>query len=167
MLSPQQKFSNETKHLPPYSSFLSLYSLLLKEPKLYPSFSLVSFFFPAVSHHRHACSHQCLLKVSHWHSTTKSSSFSHLESWFHGLLEFDQKKRSCRRCLSDHNPRRHKLKPVVIQFNSMFLTSSLHGMSNCARQEGISAASAATMQQPVQQPGSSWATAGQQPNVQS
>ncbi|KAL2903690.1 Squamosa promoter-binding-like protein 12 [Bienertia sinuspersici] len=47
-------------------------------------------------------------------------------SRFHGLLEFDQKKRSCRRRLSDHNARRRKPKPEVIQFNSMRLTSSLY-----------------------------------------
>ncbi|XP_021723095.1 squamosa promoter-binding-like protein 2 [Chenopodium quinoa] len=47
-------------------------------------------------------------------------------SRFHGLSEFDQKKRSCRRRLSDHNARRRKPKPEVIQFNSMRLTSSLY-----------------------------------------
>ncbi|XP_048502400.1 squamosa promoter-binding-like protein 3 isoform X2 [Beta vulgaris subsp. vulgaris] len=49
-------------------------------------------------------------------------------SRFHGLSEFDQKKRSCRRRLSDHNARRRKPKPEVIQFNSMRLTSSLYGL---------------------------------------
>lgn len=47
-------------------------------------------------------------------------------SRFHSLSEFDQKKRSCRRRLSDHNARRRKPKPEVIQFNSMRLTSSLY-----------------------------------------
>ncbi|KNA06136.1 hypothetical protein SOVF_183860 [Spinacia oleracea] len=47
-------------------------------------------------------------------------------SRFHGMSEFDQKKRSCRRRLSDHNARRRKPKPEVIQFNSMRLTSSLY-----------------------------------------
>ncbi|CAO2829749.1 unnamed protein product [Amaranthus hypochondriacus] len=47
-------------------------------------------------------------------------------SRFHTLSEFDQKKRSCRRRLSDHNARRRKPKPEVIQFNSMRLTSSLY-----------------------------------------
>ncbi|KAK9751170.1 hypothetical protein RND81_02G247600 [Saponaria officinalis] len=46
-------------------------------------------------------------------------------SRFHGLSEFDQKKRSCRRRLSDHNARRRKPKPEIIQFNSMGLASSL------------------------------------------
>ncbi|XP_074310030.1 squamosa promoter-binding-like protein 2 [Silene latifolia] len=47
-------------------------------------------------------------------------------SRFHGLLEFDEKKRSCRRRLSDHNARRRKPKPEVIQFNSIRLASSLY-----------------------------------------
>lgn len=47
-------------------------------------------------------------------------------SRFHGLLEFDQKKRSCRRRLSDHNARRRKPKPEVIQFNSMRMAPSLY-----------------------------------------
>nr|KYP52932.1 Squamosa promoter-binding-like protein 12 [Cajanus cajan] len=36
-------------------------------------------------------------------------------SRFHGLLEFDEKKRSCRRRLSDHNARRRKPLPEVVQ----------------------------------------------------
>lgn len=51
-------------------------------------------------------------------------------SRFHGLSEFDQKKRSCRRRLSDHNARRRKPKPEVIQFNSMRLPSSLYEGGN-------------------------------------
>ncbi|KAJ8439138.1 hypothetical protein Cgig2_027064 [Carnegiea gigantea] len=47
-------------------------------------------------------------------------------SRFHGLSEFDQKKRSCRRRLSDHNARRRKPKPEVIQFNSMRMAPSLY-----------------------------------------
>ncbi|KAL8137805.1 hypothetical protein V2J09_003806 [Rumex salicifolius] len=47
-------------------------------------------------------------------------------SRFHSLPEFDQMKRSCRRRLSDHNARRRKPKPEIIQFNSMRLPSSLH-----------------------------------------
>ncbi|KAL9226408.1 hypothetical protein vseg_002226 [Gypsophila vaccaria] len=46
-------------------------------------------------------------------------------SRFHGLAEFDQKKRSCRRRLSDHNARRRKPKPETLQFSSMRLASSL------------------------------------------
>lgn len=44
-------------------------------------------------------------------------------SRFHGLSEFDGKKRSCRRRLSDHNARRRKPHPEV-QLNSSFLSSS-------------------------------------------
>ncbi|XP_074303321.1 squamosa promoter-binding-like protein 2 isoform X2 [Silene latifolia] len=47
-------------------------------------------------------------------------------SRFHSLSEFDQKKRSCRRRLSDHNARRRKPKPEIIQFNSMRLATSLY-----------------------------------------
>ncbi|KAK9675393.1 hypothetical protein RND81_11G005000 [Saponaria officinalis] len=47
-------------------------------------------------------------------------------SRFHSLSEFDQRKRSCRRRLSDHNARRRKPKPEVFQFNSMRLASSLY-----------------------------------------
>ncbi|WOL06506.1 hypothetical protein Cni_G15240 [Canna indica] len=48
-------------------------------------------------------------------------------SRFHGLSEFDQKKRSCRRRLSDHNARRRKPQPTTISFNSARLSSSYHG----------------------------------------
>ncbi|KAJ8451515.1 hypothetical protein Cgig2_018149 [Carnegiea gigantea] len=51
-------------------------------------------------------------------------------SRFHSLSEFDQKKRSCRRRLSDHNARRRKPKPEVIQFNSMRLPSSFYEGGN-------------------------------------
>ncbi|KAL9246577.1 hypothetical protein vseg_020095 [Gypsophila vaccaria] len=47
-------------------------------------------------------------------------------SRFHSLSEFDQRKRSCRRRLSDHNARRRKPKPEVFQLNSMRLASSLY-----------------------------------------
>ncbi|XP_074573549.1 squamosa promoter-binding-like protein 12 [Curcuma longa] len=39
-------------------------------------------------------------------------------SRFHDLSEFDQKKRSCRRRLSDHNARRRKPRPNIISFSS-------------------------------------------------
>lgn len=45
-------------------------------------------------------------------------------SRFHGLPEFDGKKRSCRRRLSDHNARRRKPQQETIQFNSTSLSSS-------------------------------------------
>ncbi|KAK4265048.1 hypothetical protein QN277_026151 [Acacia crassicarpa] len=45
-------------------------------------------------------------------------------SRFHGLSEFDGKKRSCRRRLSDHNARRRKPHPEAVQLNASFLSSS-------------------------------------------
>ncbi|XP_022733083.1 squamosa promoter-binding-like protein 2 isoform X2 [Durio zibethinus] len=45
-------------------------------------------------------------------------------SRFHGLSEFDEKKRSCRRRLSDHNARRRKPQTEAIHFNAARLTSS-------------------------------------------
>nr|DAD38706.1 TPA_asm: hypothetical protein HUJ06_013028 [Nelumbo nucifera] len=47
-------------------------------------------------------------------------------SRFHDLSEFDEKKRSCRRRLSDHNARRRKSQPEAIQFNSARLSSSFY-----------------------------------------
>ncbi|KAL3835703.1 hypothetical protein ACJIZ3_010439 [Penstemon smallii] len=48
-------------------------------------------------------------------------------SRFHSLSEFDDKKRSCRRRLSDHNARRRKPQQESIQFNSTRLSSPFHG----------------------------------------
>ncbi|KAI3501863.1 hypothetical protein L1887_29889 [Cichorium endivia] len=48
-------------------------------------------------------------------------------SRFHGLSEFDGKKRSCRRRLSDHNARRRKPQQETIQFNSRNLSSFYDG----------------------------------------
>ncbi|KAI5406324.1 squamosa promoter-binding-like protein 12 [Lathyrus oleraceus] len=45
-------------------------------------------------------------------------------SRFHSLSEFDEKKRSCRRRLSDHNARRRKPQPGAIQLNPSSLSSS-------------------------------------------
>ncbi|XVE74767.1 hypothetical protein DITRI_Ditri12bG0044400 [Diplodiscus trichospermus] len=45
-------------------------------------------------------------------------------SRFHALLEFDEKKRSCRRRLSDHNARRRKPQTEVVHFNAARLSSS-------------------------------------------
>ncbi|URE32879.1 Squamosa promoter-binding-like protein, partial [Musa troglodytarum] len=47
-------------------------------------------------------------------------------SRFHGLSEFDQNKRSCRRRLSDHNARRRKPQPITIPFSSPRIASSDH-----------------------------------------
>ena len=44
---------------------------------------------------------------------------------FHGLSEFDEKKKSCRRRLSDHNARRRK-QPGSVHLNSR-VSSSLYG----------------------------------------
>ncbi|XP_020599978.1 squamosa promoter-binding-like protein 12 isoform X2 [Phalaenopsis equestris] len=47
-------------------------------------------------------------------------------SRFHDLSEFDQKKRSCRRRLSDHNARRRKAQPETISFNPSRLPPSFY-----------------------------------------
>ncbi|KAL0335960.1 UNVERIFIED_CONTAM: Squamosa promoter-binding-like protein 3 [Sesamum radiatum] len=47
-------------------------------------------------------------------------------SRFHSLSEFDEKKRSCRRRLSDHNARRRKPQQEAIQFNSTRLSSPFY-----------------------------------------
>ncbi|XP_058068597.1 squamosa promoter-binding-like protein 12 isoform X1 [Magnolia sinica] len=47
-------------------------------------------------------------------------------SRFHELAEFDEKKRSCRRRLSDHNARRRKPQTDTISFNSARLPSSFY-----------------------------------------
>ncbi|EXB93948.1 Squamosa promoter-binding-like protein 12 [Morus notabilis] len=44
-------------------------------------------------------------------------------SRFHGLSEFDEKKRSCRRRLSDHNARRRKPQPEAVRLNPARLSS--------------------------------------------
>ncbi|THU71826.1 hypothetical protein C4D60_Mb04t05600 [Musa balbisiana] len=49
-------------------------------------------------------------------------------SRFHDLSEFDQKKRSCRRRLSDHNARRRKPRPNIISFNSTTFSPSVYSM---------------------------------------
>ncbi|KAL5974233.1 hypothetical protein ACLOJK_030897 [Asimina triloba] len=48
------------------------------------------------------------------------------ERRFHGLSEFDEKKRSCRRRLSDHNARRRRPQTETISFNSSRLSSSFY-----------------------------------------
>ncbi|XP_058068606.1 squamosa promoter-binding-like protein 12 [Magnolia sinica] len=47
-------------------------------------------------------------------------------SRFHELSEFDEKKRSCRRRLSDHNARRRRPQTETISFNSARLSSSFY-----------------------------------------
>lgn len=46
------------------------------------------------------------------------------------MSEFDQKKRSCRRRLSDHNARRRKPQPDTFSFGSARLSSPFYGTSN-------------------------------------
>ncbi|GKV16131.1 hypothetical protein SLEP1_g26816 [Rubroshorea leprosula] len=48
-------------------------------------------------------------------------------SRFHGLSEFDEKKRSCRRRLSDHNARRRKPQTEPVTFNAARLSASPYG----------------------------------------
>ncbi|GFY99961.1 squamosa promoter binding protein-like 10 [Actinidia rufa] len=48
-------------------------------------------------------------------------------SRFHGLSDFDEKKRSCRKRLSDHNARRRKPQQDAIQFNSTKLSAPFFG----------------------------------------
>ncbi|XP_047963224.1 squamosa promoter-binding-like protein 12 isoform X1 [Salvia hispanica] len=48
-------------------------------------------------------------------------------SRFHSLSEFDEKKRSCRRRLSDHNARRRKPQQETIQFNLPRLSTPFYG----------------------------------------
>jgi hypothetical protein len=46
---------------------------------------------------------------------------------FHGLAEFDQKKKSCRRRLNDHNARRRKPQPEALSFGSSRLSAMFYG----------------------------------------
>ncbi|XP_073037186.1 squamosa promoter-binding-like protein 12 [Primulina eburnea] len=48
-------------------------------------------------------------------------------SRFHSLSEFDEKKRSCRRRLSDHNARRRKPQHETVRFDSTRFSSPFHG----------------------------------------
>ncbi|VAI43508.1 squamosa promoter-binding-like protein 3 [Triticum dicoccoides] len=47
-------------------------------------------------------------------------------SRFHALAEFDQKKRSCRRRLNDHNSRRRKPQPEAISFSSSRMSTMFY-----------------------------------------
>ncbi|AQK68371.1 Squamosa promoter-binding-like protein 2 [Zea mays] len=47
-------------------------------------------------------------------------------SRFHGLAEFDQKKKSCRRRLNDHNARRRKPQPEALSFGSSRLSAMFY-----------------------------------------
>ncbi|KZV28191.1 squamosa promoter-binding-like protein 12-like [Dorcoceras hygrometricum] len=48
-------------------------------------------------------------------------------SRFHSLYEFDEKKRSCRRRLSDHNARRRKPQQETVRYDSTRITSPFYG----------------------------------------
>ncbi|KAJ8479850.1 hypothetical protein OPV22_023577 [Ensete ventricosum] len=54
-------------------------------------------------------------------------------SRFHDLSEFDQKKRSCRRRLSDHNARRRKPQPGTIGLGSSVLSASYYATDDRQR----------------------------------
>ncbi|KAK4478976.1 hypothetical protein RD792_014483 [Penstemon davidsonii] len=54
--------------------------------------------------------------------------FGQTRSGFHDLSEFDDKKRSCRKRLSDHNARRRRLQPESIQLNRRPPNVLLNGM---------------------------------------
>ncbi|KAL8488223.1 hypothetical protein ACS0TY_024490 [Phlomoides rotata] len=56
-------------------------------------------------------------------------------SRFHDLSEFDDKKRSCRRRLSDHNARRRRVQPESIQLSSAGLSSALYAADQ--RQQNV------------------------------
>ncbi|URE32882.1 Squamosa promoter-binding-like protein, partial [Musa troglodytarum] len=67
--------------------------------------------------------------ILRWHLQGLNSSIFHRSDsgiLFHGLSEFDQNKRSCRRRLSDHNARRRKPQPITIPFSSPRIASSDH-----------------------------------------
>uniref|UniRef100_J3MHD9 SBP-type domain-containing protein n=1 Tax=Oryza brachyantha TaxID=4533 RepID=J3MHD9_ORYBR len=72
-------------------------------------------------------------KVCEAHSKAPKVTVSGLErrfcqqcSRFHGLSEFDQKKKSCRRRLSDHNARRRKPQQETISFGSSRLATMFY-----------------------------------------
>ncbi|KAJ0029996.1 hypothetical protein Pint_13892 [Pistacia integerrima] len=56
-------------------------------------------------------------RICESHSKSPKVIIAGLERRFHNLSEFDDKKRSCRRRLSDHNARRRRPQPEVVQFN--------------------------------------------------
>ncbi|KAF7152541.1 hypothetical protein RHSIM_Rhsim01G0105700 [Rhododendron simsii] len=65
-------------------------------------------------------------RICESHSKSPRVVVAGVERRFHKLSEFDDKKRSCRRRLSDHNARRRRPRQEAIQFNSM-RASSLNG----------------------------------------
>ncbi|KAL8486694.1 hypothetical protein ACS0TY_022932 [Phlomoides rotata] len=72
-------------------------------------------------------------RISETHSKTpnviiagKECHFCQQCSRFHDLSEFDDKKASCRRRLSDHNARRRRVQPELIQLSSTGLSSSIY-----------------------------------------
>ncbi|GJV68025.1 squamosa promoter-binding-like protein 12 [Tanacetum coccineum] len=65
-------------------------------------------------------------RVCDIHSKALKVIVAGLERRFHGLPEFDGKKRSCRKRLADHNARRRKPHQETIQFNSRSMASSYY-----------------------------------------
>ncbi|CAI9783406.1 unnamed protein product [Fraxinus pennsylvanica] len=70
----------------------------------------------AKDYHRHH-------RICENHSKSPKVIVAGMERRFHGLSKFDDKKRSCRRRLSDHNARRRRLQPKSIHFSSSERTS--------------------------------------------
>ncbi|KAI8571202.1 hypothetical protein RHMOL_Rhmol01G0100600 [Rhododendron molle] len=62
-------------------------------------------------------------RICESHSKSPRVIVAGVERRFHNLSEFDDKKRSCRRRLSDHNARRRRPRQEAIQFNSMRASS--------------------------------------------
>nr|AQQ11840.1 squamosa-promoter binding protein-like protein [Bambusa oldhamii] len=77
-------------------------------------------------------------------------------SRFHALAEFDQKKRSCRRRLNDHNARRRKPQPEAISFSSSRLSTMFYD----ARQQTSLLLGQAPYGQMSSCAGSSWDSLG-------
>ncbi|KAE8056087.1 hypothetical protein FH972_012885 [Carpinus fangiana] len=65
-------------------------------------------------------------RICECHSKSPKVIVAGMERRFHELSEFDDKKRSCRRRLSDHNARRRRPQTEAIQFDSSRLSSSLY-----------------------------------------
>ncbi|KAM7477435.1 hypothetical protein LguiA_025648 [Lonicera macranthoides] len=68
-------------------------------------------------------------RICESHSKSPKVIVAGLERRFHDLSEFDERKRSCRRRLSNHNARRRRTmpRPEAIQFVSAPISSSLYG----------------------------------------
>ncbi|KAL3535013.1 hypothetical protein ACH5RR_003474 [Cinchona calisaya] len=65
-------------------------------------------------------------RICESHSKSPKAIVAGVEQRFHNLSEFDDKKRSCRRRLSDHNARRRRPQPDAMHICSMGLSSSVY-----------------------------------------